>query len=82
MKQKTSITLSEDVLTEVDRNAGSDTSRSEFIEMVLREYFNAKVRAAINQRDLELINANIDVLSREALDTLSYQAPIEYTTEE
>ena len=82
MKQKTSITLESDVLADVDRSAGSKASRSAFIENVLREYFKEKIRAAINQRDLELINANIDDLSREAMDVLEYQAPIEYTTEE
>jgi metal-responsive CopG/Arc/MetJ family transcriptional regulator len=78
MKEKTSITLSSDVLAQVDRNAGSKASRSAFIESVLREYFKAKVRAAINARDLELINANIDYLNREAQDLDAYQAPIEW----
>lgn len=82
MKQKTSITLSQDILTEVDRNVGSKASRSEFIEMVLRDYFREKVRAAINQRDLELINANAEYLNREMEDVLRYQAPIEYSEEE
>jgi len=77
MKEKTSITLSSDVLAQVDRNAGSKASRSAFIESVLREYFKAKVRAAINARDLELINANADYLNREMEDVLQYQAPLD-----
>jgi metal-responsive CopG/Arc/MetJ family transcriptional regulator len=77
MKQKTSITLSSDVLAQVDRNAGSKASRSAFIESVLRQYFKAKVRAAINARDLELINANADYLNREMEDVLNYQAPLD-----
>jgi hypothetical protein len=48
----------------------------------MREYLKEKVREAINRRDVELINANIDYLNREALDVLSYQAPIEWTTED
>ena len=79
MKEKTSITLSSDLLVEVDRNAGSARSRSAFIEGVLREYFKEKVRQAIHQRDLELINANADSLNREAMDVLRYQAPIDYS---
>jgi metal-responsive CopG/Arc/MetJ family transcriptional regulator len=82
MKEKTSITLSSDLLAEVDHTAGSKGSRSAFIETVLREYFKEKVREAINRRDAELINANIDYLNREALDVLRYQAPIEWTTED
>ena len=82
MKQKTSITLSSDLLEEVDRNAGSKASRSAFIETVLREYFKAKVREALNARDVEIINANADALNREVMDVLRYQAPIDYSSEE
>ncbi|MGP8252318.1 MAG: ribbon-helix-helix protein, CopG family [Terracidiphilus sp.] len=77
MKEKTSITLSSDVLAEVDRKAGTRASRSAFIESVLREYFKAKLREAINARDLELINANADYLNREMEDVLKYQAPLD-----
>ena len=78
MKEKTSITLSSDVLAQIDRTAGSKASRSAFIENVLREYFKAKVRAAINARDLESINANADYLNRESRELDEYQAPIEW----
>lgn len=78
MKEKTSITLSSDILAEVDRNAGSRASRSAFIESVLRDYFKAKVREAINARDLALINKHVDYLSREAEELDEYQAPIEW----
>jgi metal-responsive CopG/Arc/MetJ family transcriptional regulator len=81
MKEKTSITLSSDVLAEVDRNAGSRASRSAFIEGVLRDYFKAKVREAIQARDLELINAHIDYLTRDSSDLDQYQAPIEWEEE-
>jgi metal-responsive CopG/Arc/MetJ family transcriptional regulator len=82
MKEKTSITLSSDLLVEVDRSAGSKSSRSAFIENVLREYFRVKVREALNRRDLDLINANADYLNREMEDVLQYQAPIEYAEED
>ena len=78
MKEKTSITLSSDVLAQVDRTAGSKASRSAFIESVLREYFKAKVREAIDARDLELINANIDYLARESRELDAYQGPIQW----
>jgi len=82
MKQKTSVTLSSDLLDQIDRDAGSKASRSAFIEGVLREYFKERVREAINRRDAELINANADYLNREMEDVLRYQAPIEWTTED
>jgi metal-responsive CopG/Arc/MetJ family transcriptional regulator len=82
MKQKTSITLASDILKEIDRSAGKNSSRSEFIENVLREYFKEKVREALNARDMELINRHADDLNREALDVLRYQAPIDYSGDE
>jgi metal-responsive CopG/Arc/MetJ family transcriptional regulator len=78
MKEKTSITLSSDVLAEIDRMVGSRASRSAFIEEVLREYFKAKVRETIHNRDLALINSHAEYLTREAEELDEYQAPIEW----
>lgn len=78
MKEKTSITLSSDILAQVDRNAGSKASRSAFIENVLREYFKVRAREAINARDLELINAHSDYLAHESHDLDAYQSPIDW----
>ena len=74
MKEKTSITLSSDLLAQVDRDAGSKLSRSAFIEGVLRLYFRERTRKRIHARDLERINAAADRLNAEAEDALSYQA--------
>jgi metal-responsive CopG/Arc/MetJ family transcriptional regulator len=82
MKEKTSITLSSDLLAEIDRNARPKLSRSAFIEAVIREYFKEKVRHAIYERDLQILNANADYFNREMEDVLRYQAPIEWTTED
>jgi hypothetical protein len=67
MKEKTSITLSGDVLAAIGRIAGAKLSRSAFIEQVLREYLRQRARATIQARDLERINA-------EASDVMEYQA--------
>ncbi len=77
MKTKTSITLSSDLLAEIDRSTGTKASRSAFIEEVLRAYLKEKARRAIHARDLELINANADYLNREMEDVLKYQAPFD-----
>ncbi|MGB8261350.1 MAG: ribbon-helix-helix domain-containing protein [Terracidiphilus sp.] len=82
MKLKTSVTLSSDLLAEIDRNAGPKSSRSAFIEAVIREYFKEKVRRAIYERDLQILNANADYFNREMEDVLRYQAPITYESEE
>jgi metal-responsive CopG/Arc/MetJ family transcriptional regulator len=81
MKEKTSITLSKDVLARIDRLAGSEQSRSAFIERVLRRYLRQRQRAAMNARDLELINRSAERLNREAEDVLQYQAGDSQSTE-
>jgi len=74
MKEKTSITLSRDLLAGIDRLAGSQYSRSAFIERVLRRYLREQVRAQTNARDLERINHAAKRLNSEAADVLDYQA--------
>jgi metal-responsive CopG/Arc/MetJ family transcriptional regulator len=74
MKDKTSITLSKEVLARIDRLAGSKQSRSAFIEAVLTEYLRRQARAQVETRDLELLNKAADELSAEVEDILGYQA--------
>jgi metal-responsive CopG/Arc/MetJ family transcriptional regulator len=75
MKEKTSVTLSKEVLAGVDRAAGSKQSRSAFIEAVLSQYLRRRARAQIEARDLELLNKAADELREEIEDVLSYQVP-------
>jgi len=82
MKEKTSITLSKEVLTAIDRIAGSKQSRSAFIEAVLAQYLRKQARAQIEARDLELINKAADELDAEVEDVLRYQAIPEQPTAE
>lgn len=74
MKEKTSITLSTDVLAKVDQMAGSKLSRSAFIEFVLRSYFRERARRKAEIRDVQLINAAAERLNLEAEDVLGFQA--------
>lgn len=76
MKVKTSITLSEDVVTTVDQLAKEGESRSEAIERLLRERFAERAQQARDLRDLELINKNADQLNEEARDVLKYQVEL------
>lgn len=73
MKEKTSITLSRDVLVRIDKLAGSKQSRSAFIERVLRTYLVKRARTAAEARDLQLINAAADRLNSELDDVMDYQ---------
>ncbi len=64
MKVKTSITLSREVLTAVDRLTGSSHSRSSVIERALRKYLREHKRAEIHAHDLQILNRAADVLTR------------------
>jgi len=73
MKEKTSITLSKEILRGVDRMAGPKQSRSALIEAVLAQYLRQQARARIEAHDLELINRAADELKEEVEDVLRYQ---------
>ncbi len=73
MKGKTSIPLSRELLAAVDAATGSKTSRSAFIEGVLRRYFKRKIRAEVGARDRERLNRHAAKLNREMADVLTYQ---------
>lgn len=75
MKEKTSVTLSKEVLASIDRMAGSNQSRSAFIEAVLRRFVLEQAKMARDARELELLNQHSDELNAEAEDVLDYQAP-------
>jgi metal-responsive CopG/Arc/MetJ family transcriptional regulator len=81
-KVKTSITISMQLLVEIDKLIGERASRSAYIEKVLSDHLRDEALNAIHQRDLELINANADYLNREMEDVLRYRAPIEFSSEE
>jgi metal-responsive CopG/Arc/MetJ family transcriptional regulator len=74
MKEKTSVTLSPEVLAGIDRLAGTKHSRSAVIERVLRRYLRERARKEVQKRDLALLNNAADILNLEAADILDYQA--------
>ena len=73
MKEKTSITLSTEILADVDRLAGR-RARSAFIEKVLRHYLREQRRAHAHAQDLDRINRGAKQLNTDAADVLEYQA--------
>jgi len=76
MKIKTSITLSEEILGQIDRRNGEFRSRSEFLETAARDFLRQLSLREIEQRDLGIINRRADALNAEAADVLSYQVPL------
>ena len=73
MKEKTSITLSTEVLAGIDELAGSKHSRSSFIERVLRSYLRQRARQQVQARDLVRLNRAAQRLNAEAADVIEYQ---------
>lgn len=73
MKVKTSITLSEGLLEEIDRQSNRFKNRSDFIEVAVRSYITHIARQEQNAKDLAIINRRADQLNKEATDVLAYQ---------
>ena len=74
MKRKTSVTLSEDILQQLERVAGAGASRSGYIDRLLRRHFRKRERMLVERRDLKRINAAAARLNAETEDVLDYQS--------
>jgi metal-responsive CopG/Arc/MetJ family transcriptional regulator len=74
MKVKTSITLSEGLLENINELARvANTNRSDFIELAVSTFIQQQRRDQQNAKDLETINKRADALNREAADVLEHQ---------
>lgn len=76
MRLKTSITLAEETVRELDEVAGRGANRSRVIEQAVVEYLDRRRRERRDARDLEILNRNATELNREVEDVLSYQADL------
>jgi metal-responsive CopG/Arc/MetJ family transcriptional regulator len=76
MKVKTSITLSEDLLAQLDRILGAGESRSAVLEQALREFLANRQRRKRDARDQRILDSRHEELNREALDVLEYQVEL------
>jgi len=75
MKIKTSITLSKDVLREIDaRVEAQRRSRSEFIEEAVRAFLAHADRLSLQAREAALLRQHAAALNAEMADVLEYQA--------
>ncbi len=75
MRVRTSVTLPKELLVKVDALAGKKNGRSAVVESALVEYVEKATprKRKLNQRDIDIINANAEKLNKEALDVLEYQ---------
>jgi metal-responsive CopG/Arc/MetJ family transcriptional regulator len=73
MKVKTSVSLSRQTLSAIDRLAGRSRSRSAVIEWAIRALVEGEERRLRDEREIALINAHADKINREALSALEDQ---------
>ena len=74
MKVKTSVTLSRELVEQLDRMLGAGESRSAILEQALRAFLANHTRRERDARDREILDSRADELNEEALDVLGYQA--------
>ncbi|MGA2764791.1 MAG: ribbon-helix-helix protein, CopG family [Spirochaetia bacterium] len=76
MKVKTSITLSRELISQIDEISAGEKNRSAFIETAVAAYIELLQRAKRDQNDLGILNRLSPRLNREMKDSLKYQAEI------
>lgn len=74
MRTKTSVSLTEELLTEIRRVGGRNVNRSEFLEAAAWDRVALLKRRQREGRDRKILNAKARTLNAEALDVLEYQA--------
>jgi metal-responsive CopG/Arc/MetJ family transcriptional regulator len=70
VRVKTSVTLPDDLLKEIDR---ADPNRSVFLERAARRYLAEIEKSRREARDKGILDANANRLNEEACDVLGYQ---------
>lgn len=74
MRVRTSVTLPEELLVEVDALAGKKNGRSAVFESALVAYVAKEKPKKLNRRDIRIINENADLINRQVNETLEFQA--------
>ena len=73
MKVKTSITISKNILEQIDNIITDSYNRSKFIEEAVVYYLKIYQKTIREINDSKIINSNYKELNREAEDVLSFQ---------
>lgn len=76
MKVKTSITLSEGLIQEIDALSSKYGNRSALIEKAVRDLIAAEAGRRRDLNDLEILNQNAEGLNAEAEDALGFQVDL------
>ncbi|MCW5962056.1 MAG: type II toxin-antitoxin system CcdA family antitoxin [Pyrinomonadaceae bacterium] len=70
---ETVVSLPKDLLEQANK-VKKDVEISDVIETALRDYVAKKTRTELNRRDIEIINANSDLINKQVEETLEFQA--------
>jgi Arc/MetJ-type ribon-helix-helix transcriptional regulator len=73
MKVKISVTLSDELLPQIDALIGLFGNRSAVIEKAIRDLLAVEAKRRRDIRDIEILSRRWDELNKEAEDVLSYQ---------
>jgi metal-responsive CopG/Arc/MetJ family transcriptional regulator len=73
MKVKTSITLEEETINELERITDEGSNRSQMIERAVADFIARHRRELRDLRDLEILNRSAEEMNEEVDDILSYQ---------
>lgn len=73
MKIKTSITLTDTLVVDMDKVCGGAGQRSAFVEAAIRSKLDHIARQLRDEKDLSIINAQAETLNQEAEDTIDWQ---------
>jgi Arc/MetJ-type ribon-helix-helix transcriptional regulator len=76
MKVKTSVTLSEELLPQIDQLTDRFGNRSAVIEKAIRDFLAVEAKRRRDIQDMEILNRRGDALNKEAEDVLSYQVDL------
>lgn len=76
MRQRTVLTLSEDVLAGIEKASRLGESRSETVNRLLRERLGDNASQLARAREVAQINRHAAALNAEAADVLSYQREV------
>jgi metal-responsive CopG/Arc/MetJ family transcriptional regulator len=76
MKIKTSVTLSEELIQQIDALSSQYGTRSALIEQAVRDFLAAQAQRTRDAQDLEILNRRAEALNVEAEDVLLYQVEL------
>ena len=76
MKIKISITLPQELISQIDGLSNEYGNRSLVIEQAIRDFLAAEAKRKRDIQDIEILSQRADALNKEAKDVLSYQVDI------